>query len=585
MAAEFPVSGVHQLFARGDLDLVPVFNSFDELLAYINTSALRLVASKHMSFAFFTLLIYDHLLTLPEEIKLVWLGRPSLVKSLFLLNSSLITCHSWLIVAIIFELMSMLTTTLIITYRIHAVLGNLRGMLPILLGIWGAQAAVSVVLVVILALVKAGHTMTVLQTFNVCIADLHSTRVWTIWIPSMFFHTLVFALLTWKVVSTPRDSQTPMLMLLIRDGMLYFTIVFIAFLFNLLVWAIAPISLAILPHDSVWCVCTMALSRLMLSVDGISSTAVAITSEMEADLEQIGARPLSTISSTGKGTANIVSISDKRSSLIGNRPMSLSAKRASTAGRVMSDLSPSIKNGEQEKKRDGSYLHPLDPQYMSRSPTVFSGDETIVEASIERLRSVREDDTGSLTPERQAFGSRRQSQERRTSKIWESTESVQSEREGDFGYVKVGRRSSPVQFHQLHDPSPSLQTGVTIGQPIPAPYDPAEHARRQSVSSPLNVLVSTSVAVSRPKSRASSVSSTSISNIPLAYVRPLPALPTAAPREIHEMHPMISRKNSVSGGAGSSIAHTREMSSSSLGIEVHPWLFGGPSGSNPTPWS
>lgn len=39
-----------------------------------------------------------------------------------------------------------------------------------------------------------------------------------------------------------------MLMLLIRDGILYFGVVFAAFLFNLLIWAVAPVRK--LPFDA-----------------------------------------------------------------------------------------------------------------------------------------------------------------------------------------------------------------------------------------------------------------------------------------------------------------------------------------------
>lgn len=47
-----------------------------------------------------------------------------------------------------------------------------------------------------------------------------------------------------------------MLMLLIRDGVIYFGVVFAAFLFNLLVWAFGPVS----PH---------ALHKICLITHGI----------------------------------------------------------------------------------------------------------------------------------------------------------------------------------------------------------------------------------------------------------------------------------------------------------------------------
>lgn len=56
------------------------------------------------------------------------------------------------------EMLSLLTTTLIITFRIHAILGNIRGLLPVLLSVWAAQAVVSAVLVVVMVNIKAGRT-------------------------------------------------------------------------------------------------------------------------------------------------------------------------------------------------------------------------------------------------------------------------------------------------------------------------------------------------------------------------------------------------------------------------------------------
>lgn len=145
----------------------------------------------------------------------------------------------------------------------HAVVGGMiRGMLPVLLGIWGGsfllldylrpthhlhlgQAIISAVLVVVQVIVKGSRTITAETNFGVCIGDVKSGRWWVIWIPSMAFHTLVFGLLIWKSTSTPRPAQTRMLMLLIRDGIVYFGVVFAAFLFNLLVFAVAPVRRAL----------------------------------------------------------------------------------------------------------------------------------------------------------------------------------------------------------------------------------------------------------------------------------------------------------------------------------------------------
>jgi len=114
-------------------------------------------------------------------------------------------------------------------------------MLPTLLGIWAGQALISGALFLVLVMIKGTKTIIAEPTFGVCMADIKLDQWWLVWIPSMVFHTVVFGLLVWKAVSTPREAQTPMLMLLIRDGVIYFGVVFAAFLFNLLVWAVAPV--------------------------------------------------------------------------------------------------------------------------------------------------------------------------------------------------------------------------------------------------------------------------------------------------------------------------------------------------------
>jgi hypothetical protein len=107
------------------------------------------------------------------------------------------------------------------------------------------QAIISAVLVIVQMIVKGSRTIAAETNFGVCLADVQSGKWWVVWIPSMAFHTLVFGLLIWKSISTPREAQTLMLTLLIRDGIVYFVVVFAAFLFNLLVFAVAPVRRAL----------------------------------------------------------------------------------------------------------------------------------------------------------------------------------------------------------------------------------------------------------------------------------------------------------------------------------------------------
>lgn len=107
-------------------------------------------------------------------------------------------------------------------FRVHAVLGNIPGMLPYLLGIWGFQAVVSAVLVIVLVIIKLSPTIILAPVFNVCsmfllsfflfptnrplVADLQEKKVWTIWIPAMMYHTRTYFML-YKIQSSSVCSR------------------------------------------------------------------------------------------------------------------------------------------------------------------------------------------------------------------------------------------------------------------------------------------------------------------------------------------------------------------------------------------
>jgi len=76
---------------------------------------------------------------------------------------------------------------------------------------------------------------------NICFGTLPN-YLWAIWLPSIFFETLVFILTLLKAVQHQRSnlSRTPILSTLYRDGFLYFLFISLNSACNLLFWAIAP---------------------------------------------------------------------------------------------------------------------------------------------------------------------------------------------------------------------------------------------------------------------------------------------------------------------------------------------------------
>ncbi|CUA72367.1 hypothetical protein RSOLAG22IIIB_01034 [Rhizoctonia solani] len=152
--------------------------------------------------------------------------------------------------------------------RVHILWDSRRDIFLWVSTAWVLHVAAGVGLVV-MSSEKNAKSYTVEPIFNICFGRIEYT--WTVWIPVMIYHCFIMVLLAIKSLSTPRIASTRVHNVMIRDGFVYFLVVFLAMLFNLLSWALAPATLAALPRWVVWSVCTIATSRLLLSLKGIQS--------------------------------------------------------------------------------------------------------------------------------------------------------------------------------------------------------------------------------------------------------------------------------------------------------------------------
>ncbi|KDQ11050.1 hypothetical protein BOTBODRAFT_177536 [Botryobasidium botryosum FD-172 SS1] len=104
---------------------------------------------------------------------------------------------------------------------------------------------------------------------NTCIGNINGA--WATFLPAMFFHAVIFGILLWKTLATPRSAKTPLLRVLLRDGFIYFFVIFLAMFANLMIWALARQSLAQLPHYAVWAISITAITRLLLSLHHVGA--------------------------------------------------------------------------------------------------------------------------------------------------------------------------------------------------------------------------------------------------------------------------------------------------------------------------
>ncbi|QRV81152.1 hypothetical protein RhiJN_09167 [Ceratobasidium sp. AG-Ba] len=203
-------------------------------LGPIEIALADLADTRYLTFAAFALLLYDHLITIVDEATLIWPAKNGPIKLVFLFNRYTVP------LAVASACMSSL---------------------------WGAHMIADIILVA-RTLTTQIPLISYEPSLNVC-ANSNSPGNWIVWLNGILFNAIMISLLIWAWLSTPRNAQTPLMALIVRDGCIYFVVIFTAMLFNLLVWKYGRASQAVLPFFAVLSATTMALSRLLLSIKDV----------------------------------------------------------------------------------------------------------------------------------------------------------------------------------------------------------------------------------------------------------------------------------------------------------------------------
>ncbi|KAK0201055.1 hypothetical protein DFS33DRAFT_1456261 [Desarmillaria ectypa] len=84
--------------------------------------------------------------------------------------------------------------------------------------------------------------------------------------PYVFFEVVALSAMVYNALSRPRSSHTDVSRILYRDGIIYFLILFLLRLMNLLLASAAPVSLIFLGVFFIWCSTTVTVTRLILNL-------------------------------------------------------------------------------------------------------------------------------------------------------------------------------------------------------------------------------------------------------------------------------------------------------------------------------
>ncbi|KAJ3564323.1 hypothetical protein NP233_g8369 [Leucocoprinus birnbaumii] len=260
--------------------------------------------TRYLSGAGLVALVYDHILTLPSEISLIWPAPSSYAKYIFLFNRYLVpTC----LLAIAWEMnhftgaplssdvsnklalcvQRMLTDNGEQTCRnMFSVIALLSvfslGMANILVLLWVVKLwdrsrtiawMMSIGLIIsaatsssfmIASLVELGPSVVFSPPFHMCILTRTTPKLIIVWGAPMVFETIVLVATWWNALSVPREANMPLRTALHRDGVTFFMALTLLRSANLSLAATRRPELATTAVFWVWSMTTLILNRSLL---------------------------------------------------------------------------------------------------------------------------------------------------------------------------------------------------------------------------------------------------------------------------------------------------------------------------------
>ncbi|KAI0075354.1 hypothetical protein K474DRAFT_1599946 [Panus rudis PR-1116 ss-1] len=240
-------------------------------------------ATRYLSAAGLVVLLYDHILTFPDEITLVWYSRRSFAKYAFLVNRYLV-----------------LASLLVIAYEMCGFIGIelCRNILTTasILGILSVGIANTLVLLRVVTLWDHRPIVTKLMTFgflasfttqlvtmaittarlgphvvwspgaNMCITTTTTSVYIVVWSAPMLFEICVLVSTIMNALDRPRVANLKMTQALYMDGVFYFFTLSCFRALNLAFSTVKRSSMVMLSAFFVWAMTTTVLNRSLLRI-------------------------------------------------------------------------------------------------------------------------------------------------------------------------------------------------------------------------------------------------------------------------------------------------------------------------------
>ncbi|KAM5533502.1 hypothetical protein V8D89_012839 [Ganoderma adspersum] len=237
-----------------------------------------------------TLLAWDVLTTLDDEVKLIWRSQWTLPKALYLfvryfslttlildITRSVFPCMPWLVFEMLATLLVELAAQIIMILRVYAIYATKKRVLRVMLGGFAVQ--------VTLMVVSLGISMPKIMAGFYCkAADLPAEMV-LFSTASIVYETFLFGLMMVGVTKSGKDNfgDATLMNVLVRDGTLAYVGIFMVMMLNTILFTMAPTTLVLIGFPWVLSIVGVAGSRLILNLRAKHATNISGPSSL-ADL-------------------------------------------------------------------------------------------------------------------------------------------------------------------------------------------------------------------------------------------------------------------------------------------------------------
>jgi len=276
--------------------------------------------TRYLNAAGLVALLYDHMLTIDDEVRFIWKASTTLPKMLFLINRYTVPiiltikandysglaqpvfsdnyCKWSMSMSTIMGITTMSISNFLVLLRIWVIWDRKRRLMY-----WTGAGYIAAQ---ISAFVVAGRIVSNMLSFMVYDPYFHACiysrkpgfDLAALWIPGLVFEVQVFVVVWWNALDRPRVNVCQLSNALYRDGFFYFIILFSLRFMNLMLAIFAPASLVFLGIHTIWCASTITTSHFIFNLRKVSTDSDGnniLRSAIDAELEPSGLESVGTI--------------------------------------------------------------------------------------------------------------------------------------------------------------------------------------------------------------------------------------------------------------------------------------------------